>query len=41
MKYAFYPADAHDSIKEISHHALFTKGGYGVVRELLDIITEK
>ena len=32
----FCPADAHDSIKGISNHVLKTKGGDGVIRELLD-----
>ena len=35
----FCPADAHDSIKSISNYVLKTKGGQGVIRELLDIIT--
>jgi len=34
----FCPADAHNSIKAISDHILKTKGGQGVVRELLEII---
>ena len=34
----FCPADAHDSIKGISNHVLKTKGGDGVIRELLDFI---
>ena len=34
----FCPADAHDSIKDISNHVLKTKGGDGVIRELLDLI---
>ena len=34
----FCPADAHDSIKGISNHVLKTKGGDGVIRELLDLI---
>ena len=34
----FCPADAHDSIKDISNHVLKTKGGEGVIRELLDFI---
>ena len=37
----FCPADAHDSIKAISDHALKTKGGQGVIRELFDLITRK
>tara|TARA_B100001027_G_C16242525_1_gene320136 strand:- start:896 stop:1372 length:477 start_codon:yes stop_codon:yes gene_type:complete len=35
---AICPSDAHIKIKEISDLVLQTKGGYGVVRELLDII---
>ena len=34
----FCPADAHESIKTISDYILETKGGYGVIRELLDLI---
>lgn len=34
----FCPSDAHESIKEISDYVLNTKGGDGVVREMLDII---
>ena len=36
----YCPADAHDSIKGISNHVLKTKGGDGVIRELLDLIIE-
>ena len=32
------PSDAHESIKVISDHVLNTKGGDGVVRELLDLL---
>jgi YrbI family 3-deoxy-D-manno-octulosonate 8-phosphate phosphatase len=32
----FCPADAHNSIKKISNHVLKSKGGQGVVREILD-----
>ena len=35
---AFCPSDAHQEIKNISHHILESKGGEGVVRELLDLI---
>ncbi|SVD33713.1 uncharacterized protein METZ01_LOCUS386567, partial [marine metagenome] len=35
------PSDAHNSIKAISDHVLKTKGGHGVVRELLDLIIEQ
>ena len=37
----FCPADAHESIKEILDHVLKTKGGHGVVRELLDLIIKQ
>jgi len=37
----FCPADAHDSIKAISDRVLKTKGGHGVIRELLDLIIEQ
>ena len=37
----FCPADAHDSIKEISDYVLKTEGGHGIVRELFDLITRK
>ena len=36
----FCPADAHESIIEISDHVLNTKGGDGVIRELLDLISK-
>jgi len=39
--YSFCPADAHGSIKKISNHILDTKGGNGVIRELLDFINNK
>ena len=35
----YCPADAHGSIKNISDYILKTKGGDGVIRELLDILT--
>ncbi len=35
----FCPSDAHKSIITISDHILNTKGGDGVIRELLDLIT--
>ena len=35
------PADAHESIKNISDYILKTKGGNGVIRELLEIIIEE
>ena len=34
----FCPSDAHKSIIAISNHVLKTKGGHGVIRELLDLI---
>jgi len=34
----FCPADAHESIINISDYVLQTKGGDGVIRELLDLI---
>tara|TARA_B110000438_G_C15538388_1_gene531611 strand:+ start:219 stop:683 length:465 start_codon:yes stop_codon:yes gene_type:complete len=37
----FCSADAHQKIKQISHHVLMSKGGEGVVREILDILTRK
>jgi YrbI family 3-deoxy-D-manno-octulosonate 8-phosphate phosphatase len=37
--YSFCPADAHDSIKTISNYVLKTKGGQGVIREILDLTT--
>ena len=37
----YCPADAYDYIKGISDHVLQTKGGDGVVRELLDCINNK
>jgi len=37
----FCPADAHESIKKFSDHVLKTKGGHGVIRELLDFINNK
>jgi len=39
--YSFCPVDAHGSIKKISNHILDTKGGNGVIRELLDFINNK
>lgn len=37
----FCPADAHESIKVIADYTLKTKGGNGVIRELLDFIIEQ
>jgi 3-deoxy-D-manno-octulosonate 8-phosphate phosphatase (KDO 8-P phosphatase) len=39
--YSFCPVDAHGSIKKISNHILDTKGGNGVIRELLDFINNE
>tara|TARA_B100001750_G_scaffold174264_1_gene142450 strand:- start:93 stop:569 length:477 start_codon:yes stop_codon:yes gene_type:complete len=39
--FSFCPADAHETIKEISNHVLKRNGGDGVIRELLDLIKEK
>ena len=39
--YSFCPSDAHVSIKKLSNHILDTKGGNGVIRELLDFIKYK
>ena len=37
----FCPNDAHDSIKNISNHTLKTKGGNGVIRDLLDYLIKQ
>ncbi len=37
----FCPSDAHESIKNTPDYVLDTKGGDGVVRELLDLLTNK
>ena len=37
----FCPSDAHESIKAISDHILKTKGGSGVIRELLDLLIQQ
>ena len=37
----FCPSDGHESIKEISDHILKTKGGNGVIRELLDLLMQQ
>ena len=34
----FCPSNAHDDIKQIADHIFDKKGGYGVVRELLDFL---
>ena len=39
--FSFCPADAHETIKEISNHVFKRNGGDGVIRELLDLIKEK
>ena len=36
--FSFCPADAHETIKEISDHIFNRNGGDGVIRELLNII---
>ena len=38
--FSFCPADAHETIKEISNQVLKRNGGDGVIRELLDLIKE-
>ena len=38
--YSFCPNDSHESIKKIANYLLKTKGGNGVIRELLDIFLE-
>ena len=38
--FTFCPADAHETIKEISDHVFKRNGGDGVIRELLDLIKE-
>ena len=38
--FSFCPADAHETIKEISDHVFNRNGGDGVIRELLDLIKE-
>jgi len=37
----YCPSDAHESIKCISKRIMFSKGGDGVIRELLDLITKQ
>ena len=37
----YCPSDAHKSIQDISDNILKTKGGDGVIRELLDLITKQ
>ena len=39
--YPLCPADAHESVKNISRFIFSRKGGDGVVRELFDLITSK
>ena len=36
--FSFCPADAHETIKEISDHVLKRNGGDGVIRELFDFL---
>jgi 3-deoxy-D-manno-octulosonate 8-phosphate phosphatase (KDO 8-P phosphatase) len=38
VDFTFCPADAHETIKEISDHVFKRNGGDGVIRELLDLI---
>ena len=40
VDFSFCPADAHETIKEISDHVFKRNGGDGVIRELLDLIKE-
>ena len=37
----YCPSDSHESIKTISDYVFKTKGGEGVIRELLDLIIEQ
>ena len=37
----FSPSDAHENIKNISDHVFETKGGEGVIRELLDLLIKQ
>ncbi len=37
----YCPADANQKIKQISHHVLNSKGGEGVVREILDSVLKQ
>ena len=39
--YGICPSDAHQSIKEIVDYILISKGGMGVIRELLDYLNNK
>jgi YrbI family 3-deoxy-D-manno-octulosonate 8-phosphate phosphatase len=39
--WSWCPSDAHESIKDISKFVFTKKGGEGVVRELLDLITKE
>ena len=38
--FLFCPADAHESIKQLSVYVLKTKGGNGVIREIFDILND-
>ena len=38
---SFCPVDANISIKKISDYTLNSKGGHGVIRELLDFINNE
>ena len=35
---SFCPSDAHQNILNIANHILVSKGGYGVIRELYDML---
>jgi len=37
--YTFCPSDSHKRIKKIAQHVLISKGGDGVAREILDLIS--
>ena len=39
--YTFCPSDSHKRIKKIAQHVLISKGGDGVAREILDLISKQ
>ena len=41
VRYKLCPLDAHESIEEISDHIMKSKGGDGVIKELLDLIIKQ
>ena len=41
VEFKFCPYDSYESIKMISDHVFYTKGGGGVIRELLDLIKKQ